>query len=117
MASSDRSLPSGVSADEDAQTLVHISLNCPRGGFNNLCNVLLCILYGCDNFEKKQKQSCEGSNIFKSLKNQKFEACHLFSAMLTFHLEKKIFQIRMCVPIKQQDFKASCHLIEFNQNA
>lgn len=117
MASSDRCLPCGVPADEDAQTLVHISLNCPWGGFNNLCNVLLCILYVCDNFERKQKQSCESSNIFKSLKNQKFGACYLFSVTLTFHLDRKIFQIRVDVPIKQQGFKASCHLIEFNQNA
>lgn len=64
--------PDGVPANEDAQTLVHISLNCPLGEFNNGYYVLLCILYASDSIQKKQP--CESSNVFKSLKDQRFGA-------------------------------------------
>jgi len=98
MASSEKCLPCWGPGNEDAQTLVHISLNHPWGGFNNCCYVLLCILYTCNNFQKKQ--CYESSNVFKLLKDQRYGAWCVFSMTLTFNLDKMIFQIRVDAPVK-----------------
>lgn len=64
-------------------------------------------------FRRSRSNPVRAVISFKSLKNQKFGSCHFFFCHVHFPLDKKVFQIRMDIPIKQQGFKATCHLIEF----